>query len=475
MIKEHVNGFENVGATLNQFKNFQRDIKCFIHEKDGQLFIDRFKSMAENRSDFFFDYDVDSDGSLRRAIWADGLARRNYEVFGDALSFDPTYSTNKYSMVFTPFTGVDNHKRTITFCGALIANEDFESFNWVFDKFLNAMGGKEPEYIITDQDPAIIKSVGHIFKRSRHRFCMWHIMNKVPVKFGGSSSDLKEFVRKLNDITWDVEIGAVDFDCRWMEIMNEHDVGKGDWFEECFSIRKQWVMAHCRDLRMGSLMRTTQRSESSNSFFKKFEHKSGTLVEFWLRFERTSDMRCNCTLFERKGIPCRHIIWLCTCHGIDEIPSSLLARRWMKEQVCDIGESVQELESISSKNLDGRQIETTKLWAEIHETVTLVQRGDLTNVIELCENLKKFREDHKSCNEKVTKEQEFESLLGCKVISEISIMPPKKSKNKGSGKRMLSSKNVVVAVASKPKRLCKNCKQLAHHDKRNCPFPFVED
>ncbi|KAK9714066.1 hypothetical protein RND81_06G069400 [Saponaria officinalis] len=66
MIKEHVNGFQNIGATLNQFKNFQRDMKCFIHEKDGQLFIDRFKSMAENRSGFFFDYDVDADGSLRR-------------------------------------------------------------------------------------------------------------------------------------------------------------------------------------------------------------------------------------------------------------------------------------------------------------------------------------------------------------------------------------------------------------------------
>ncbi|KAK9667995.1 hypothetical protein RND81_13G027300 [Saponaria officinalis] len=186
-------------------------------------------------------------------------------------------------------------------------------------------------------------------------------------------------------------------------------------------------------------------------------------------------MRCSCRLYERNGIPCRHILWLCTCHGIDEIPSSLLGRRWLKEQVCDIGQSVQQIELSSVQIQDGRQIEMTKLWSDIHQTVAFVERAQLTNVVELCNSLKKFREEYKSCAETITKEQEFENLLGCKVLSEISIMPLKQAKNKGSGKRMLPSKNVVVAIASKSKWLCKNCKQLAHHDKRNCPFPFQED
>ncbi|XP_074313578.1 uncharacterized protein LOC141648760 [Silene latifolia] len=29
--KEQVNGFENIGPSLNDFKNFHRDVKCFIH------------------------------------------------------------------------------------------------------------------------------------------------------------------------------------------------------------------------------------------------------------------------------------------------------------------------------------------------------------------------------------------------------------------------------------------------------------
>ncbi|XP_074297074.1 protein FAR-RED IMPAIRED RESPONSE 1-like [Silene latifolia] len=278
--KEQVNGFENIGASLNDFKNFHRDVKCFIPERDGQLFVDHFKEMTGTRIGFYFDYDLDDDGSLRRAIWAYGTARENYKIFGDAVSFDPTYSTNKYSMVLTPFTVVEHHKRSVTFCGALIAREDNESFNWVFSWFLQAMGGKEPEYIIIDQDLGIIKSVPLIFKTR------WHIMNKVPGKFGVSRSDYSDFMSKLNEIIWADELEAAEFDAIWEQIIEEHGLGANDWFADTYAIKGQWVMAHCRDLKMASIMRTTQRSESENRFFMKFEHKSGTLVEFWMRFER---------------------------------------------------------------------------------------------------------------------------------------------------------------------------------------------
>ncbi|XP_074301239.1 protein FAR-RED IMPAIRED RESPONSE 1-like [Silene latifolia] len=291
ILKEHVNGFENIGASLNSFKNFHRDVKCYIHERDGQMFVDHFKELAVTRPGFFFDYDVDSDGSLSKAIWADGIARRNYSVFGDAVSFDPTYSTNKYDMSFTPFTGVDNHKRSVTFCGALVAHEDADSFKWVFTRFLGAMGGKEPKYIITDQDPGILKAVPLVFKTARHRYCMWHIMNKVPSKYGMARDDYSVFLKKLNAIIWDEDIEAAEFDAKWEEIGREHNVNNIDWFQEMYAKRKQWVMAHCRDLDMGGVMRTTQRSESENSFFKRFESKSGTLVEFTMRFDSAMDQQ----------------------------------------------------------------------------------------------------------------------------------------------------------------------------------------
>ncbi|XP_074277848.1 protein FAR-RED IMPAIRED RESPONSE 1-like [Silene latifolia] len=155
MLKEHVNEFQNIGASLTDFKNFHRDVKCYIYERD--------------------------------AIWADGIARRNYSVFGDGVSFDPTYTTNKYDMAFTPFTGVDHHKRLVTFCGALVAHEDVELFQWVFSRFLATL----------------------------HRYCMWHIMNKVPNKYGVTRDDYSEFLKKLNAIIWDEDIKAAEFDAKW--------------------------------------------------------------------------------------------------------------------------------------------------------------------------------------------------------------------------------------------------------------------
>ncbi|XP_074267179.1 protein FAR1-RELATED SEQUENCE 1-like [Silene latifolia] len=177
MLKEHVNGFENIGASLNDFKNFHRNVKCYIHERDGQLFIDHFKEMAVNKEGFFFDYDVDS--------------------------------------------------------------------TWVLKRFLVAMGGKEPNYIITDQDAGILKAVPLVFKKARHRFCMWHIMNKVPTKYGVTREDYIVFIRKINTIIWDEDIEAAEFDARWEEIGEEHGLNNIDWFKEMFSKRNQWVMAHC--------------------------------------------------------------------------------------------------------------------------------------------------------------------------------------------------------------------------------------
>jgi hypothetical protein len=115
LCKENSYGYENIGASLLEFKNFQRDIKCFIGDRDAQMLIGKFQSISETKKGFFFAYDVDDKSNLRRVFWSDSTARRNYSAFGDAVSYDPTYRTNKYRMIFTPFTGVDNHNKFVTF------------------------------------------------------------------------------------------------------------------------------------------------------------------------------------------------------------------------------------------------------------------------------------------------------------------------------------------------------------------------
>ncbi|KAK1382817.1 hypothetical protein POM88_020552 [Heracleum sosnowskyi] len=70
----------------------------------------------------------DLDGHLTRLFWADVRGRKNYEVFGDVVSFDATYRTNKYGMAFVPFIGVDNHWKSVTFTFVLLNHENETNF-----------------------------------------------------------------------------------------------------------------------------------------------------------------------------------------------------------------------------------------------------------------------------------------------------------------------------------------------------------
>ncbi|WCJ35318.1 hypothetical protein M5689_016582 [Euphorbia peplus] len=85
--KEIYGGYENIGASKNDFKNFQRDMKAYIYDFDAQMFVDNFKNKQSTSSGFFFDFEVDEKGRLCRALWADALCRRNYALYGDNIAY----------------------------------------------------------------------------------------------------------------------------------------------------------------------------------------------------------------------------------------------------------------------------------------------------------------------------------------------------------------------------------------------------
>ncbi|XP_074301083.1 protein FAR1-RELATED SEQUENCE 5-like [Silene latifolia] len=88
-VKELVNGYENIGATLIDFKNFQRDIKCYIGLRDADLFIDRLEKLKATQPQFYFAYDVDPQNRLTKFFWADATCIRNYSFFGDLCELRP--------------------------------------------------------------------------------------------------------------------------------------------------------------------------------------------------------------------------------------------------------------------------------------------------------------------------------------------------------------------------------------------------
>ncbi|VFQ85743.1 unnamed protein product [Cuscuta campestris] len=261
LFKESVGGFNNVGATAIDFKNFKRDLKAYIAGADAQMLIDKLFRKKQTCSAFHFDYDVDESDQLTRVFWCDPIAKKNYAMFGDVISFDATFNTNR---------------------------EDVPSYRWLFNRFLDAMG-HAPQCIITDQDASMAIAIPEVFPNTVHRLCMWHITNKITSKVDNELAKDQDFLTRLNSVIWSHYLEPEDCEKQWHEVLVDYELDSDSWFCNLFAIRKSWIPAYFRDLFMIGLLRTTSRSESENSFFGDFKNTFFTLVEFYMQFESAMD------------------------------------------------------------------------------------------------------------------------------------------------------------------------------------------
>ncbi|XP_019167873.1 PREDICTED: protein FAR1-RELATED SEQUENCE 5-like [Ipomoea nil] len=94
---EMVEGVENVGATQQDFKNYRREILAYMQGGDAQMVISKYLDLKSDYDDMYFEYEANENDQLARVFWADGMARKQYSVFGDVVSFDATYKTNRYA------------------------------------------------------------------------------------------------------------------------------------------------------------------------------------------------------------------------------------------------------------------------------------------------------------------------------------------------------------------------------------------
>ncbi|CAN1803930.1 Protein FAR1-RELATED SEQUENCE 5, partial [Linum perenne] len=86
-----------------------------------------------------------------------------FSVFGDSISFDTTYRTNKDYRPLALFVGYNHHRDMVIFGAALLFDETSATFEWLFEMFDKCMGGKKPTSIFTDQAAAIAAGIRAIY------------------------------------------------------------------------------------------------------------------------------------------------------------------------------------------------------------------------------------------------------------------------------------------------------------------------
>lgn len=288
LIKEY-GGISNVGFTERDCRNYMRSSRQRTLGGDTQLLLDYLRNMQAENPAFVYAVQGDEDQCMSNIFWADPKARMNYTYFGDTVTFDTTYRSNRYRLPFAPFTGVNHHGQPVLFGCALLINESEASFVWLFKTWLAAMSGRPPVSITTDHDRVIRLAVTQVFPVTRHRFCKWHIFKECQEKLSHVLSGHPNFEAELHkcvNLTESIE----EFESCWFSLIDRYYLREHEWLQTVFSDRRQWVPVYLRDTFFAE-MSITQRSDSMNSYFDGYVNASTTLQLFVKQYEKALESR----------------------------------------------------------------------------------------------------------------------------------------------------------------------------------------
>ncbi|KAG6657029.1 hypothetical protein CIPAW_04G062400 [Carya illinoinensis] len=253
---QEAGGFENLPFNEKDCRNYIDKARHLRLGKGGAGALREYFARMQYKNDGFFSLiDMDDDGRLRNVFWADARSRASYKYFGDSIILG----------------------------AGLISSEDTETFTWLFQTWLNCMDGDAPKAIITDQDRAMKNAIALVFPNSRHRFCLWHILKKLPEKLGSHGAYKTGLKSQLLNCVYDSHT-TEEFERSWAVIIETYNLQENAWLQSLYVERMYWAPVFMKEVFWAG-MSTTQRSESMNAFFDGYVHAKTNLKEFVDQFD----------------------------------------------------------------------------------------------------------------------------------------------------------------------------------------------
>ncbi|KAG2671222.1 hypothetical protein I3760_14G123600 [Carya illinoinensis] len=249
---------------------------------DAQILLEHFMHMQEQNPKFFYAVDLNEEHRLRNVFWVDAKGMEDYTTFGDVVSFDTTYFTNKYKIPLVLFIGVNHHIQPTLLGCALIADETAYTFVWLLQTWFIAMEERAPRVILTDQNNAIKAAIAAVFPGTRHCYCLWHVLEKIPRQLEFLCMWNDSFMLKFTKCvykSWTEE----QFEKRWCKMLDRFSLREVDWVQSLYEDRTHWVPTFMKDVSYAGLS-TASRSESLNSSFDKYVQGETSMREFIERY-----------------------------------------------------------------------------------------------------------------------------------------------------------------------------------------------
>ena len=227
-LSKQVGGYDNLGFTKQDHKNYlrtkrQKDMEHRVAASLGRYFS---RQLKENPS-YYFATQLDCVELITNIFWADTRMIIDYSHFGDIIMFDTTYSTNRDARPLGVFLGLNHHRETIVFGGALLYDETIESIVWLLETFLEVMSEKKSITSFTNQDAVMSVAIKVVMPKT-HALCSWHMWQNAEKHLGHLLKNESQF------------------NSNFLACVYKYDLRENKWLIDLFKLKEKWAQAYVK-------------------------------------------------------------------------------------------------------------------------------------------------------------------------------------------------------------------------------------
>ncbi|KAJ6870640.1 hypothetical protein NC652_036327 [Populus alba x Populus x berolinensis] len=324
------------------------------HPEEVQILLNYLRRLQVEDLSLFYAVQLDSDNRLKNLFWRDGRSMVDYDYFGDVLILDTTFRMDKYDMICAPFWGLNHHRQHVMFGCAFLLDESKESFVWLFETFLEAMGRKQQKTIVTDENQVMLDAVKVVLLDTEHLFGVWFIRQKA-LKHLSAFYSQPDFVNIFNECVSHCQ-NEEEFESKWDFLLKKFNLCEKAWLNNLYLSRERWAnVFHKKTFSAGirwcnDNVNVFQNSTSDTMDLSMFVHQYLKAVETQRSEELNEDMRC------------RETTKVLNARNVFRLPDQYILKRWTKcakDSVAEVehvqklaGQKQQQMSLLLKKALD---------------------------------------------------------------------------------------------------------------------------
>ncbi|XP_042056347.1 protein FAR1-RELATED SEQUENCE 5-like [Salvia splendens] len=410
LMSRQVGGRDGIGYTILDAKNYLRTERqrSMVYGEVGCL-LKYFQDKLSKNPSFYHANQMDMEEHITNVFWADVRILTDYEYFGDVMSLDTTYCTNRDNRPLAVFSGFNHHRRAVIFGASLLYDETIASFKWLFETFLEAHKHKMPLIVFTDQDQAMAKAL------HEEGSCFL--------------TDFKRCIYGFED--------EAKFEEAWSNLLTQFNLHDNMWLKHMYSVKNEFILFAAAYI---------EHKDESGSLFEYVIRLINHDGEWRVTYDPSTKMiHCSCRRFEIIGLICCHSVKVFDVLDVKLLLENYILKRWTREARTSVvhdyvGNEVEEnseFQSVERYRRLCQMLIRLANEASVHQsTFSLVHEtmpGLYKKVMEMC-----------------SKEDDQENRNNAKISSVVSHMMVSKAFKKKVGSK--GSKRLKSWVELQPKR-----------------------